>query len=314
MQKEDFYKYLMEYSYNNSAEVISTCTCEGGCNHPSGRCSSSWKNSCCWSQCLKEIFQHDTNLRGRARYNCNKLICQYLYRHLDKQASEMLVALREINDTISSFSEFNVISFGCGPCTELVALDYYNQENSYNKNINYMGIDIEPSWEIIHTKINEFIKQEHYNIDFKCSFGDATDIIFLENLLNDNINIIVLNYIVSSLYSNSEFQKLNSLYSVIAELISRNNIKNCVIIINDMNLSIRGTNTFVDIITKLTNNEIRIINQKARYFEAEKTPIYGTKYSSNKTIFEDLFYPQSFPNNKSTSAQLLVQCGVCNDY
>ena len=81
-----------------------------------------------------------------------------------------------------------------------------------------------------------------------------------------------------------------------------------------MNLSIRGTNTFVDIITKLTNNEVRIINQKARYFEAEKTPIYGTKYSSNKTIFEDLFYPQSFPNNKSTSAQLLVQCGVCNDY
>ncbi len=313
MQKEDFYKYLMAYSYNNSAEVVKTCTCNGGCNHPNGRCPSG-RTSLCWSKCLNEIYQHDTNPSGRLRYNCNKLVHHYLYRQLDKQASEMLVALREINDTISSFSEFNVISFGCGPCTELIALDYYNQENGYNKNINYMGIDIEPSWEIIHTKINEFIKQEHYNIDFKCSFGDATDINFLENLLNDNINIIVLNYIVSSLYSNSEFQKLNSLYSVIAELISRNNIKNCVIIINDMNLSIRGTNTFVDIITKLTNNEIRIINQKARYFEAEKTPIYGTKYSSNKTIFEDLFYPQSFPNNKSTSAQLLVQCGVCNDY
>ena len=248
MQKEDFYKYLMEYSYNNSAEVVKTCTCNGGCNHPSGRCSSTGKNSCCWSKCLEEIFQHDTNLRGRARYNCNKLICQYLCRHLDKQASEMLVALREINDIISSFSEFNVISLGCGPCTELVALDYYNQENGYNKNINYMGVDIEPSWEIIHTKIDEFIKQEHYNIDFKCSFGDATDIKFLGNLFNDNINVIILNYIVSSLYSNSEFQKLNTLYSSIAELISRNNIKNCVIIINDMNLSIRGTDTFINII------------------------------------------------------------------
>ena len=32
MQKEDLYKYLMEYSYKNSAEVIKTCTCEGGCS------------------------------------------------------------------------------------------------------------------------------------------------------------------------------------------------------------------------------------------------------------------------------------------
>ena len=307
MQKEDFYKYLMEYSYNNSAEVVKTCTCNGGCNHPSGRCSSTGENSCCWSKCLEEIFQHDTNLRGRARYNCNKLICQYLCRHLDKQASEMLVALREINDIISSFSEFNVISLGCGPCTELVALDYYNQENGYNKNINYMGVDIEPSWEIIHTKIDEFIKQEHYNIDFKCSFGDATDIKFLGNLFNDNINVIILNYIVSSLYSNSEFQKLNTLYSSIAELISRNNIKNCVIIINDMNLSIRGTDTFINIIKNLKNNEVKITQQKARYFVS---PIYGTKYSSNKTIFEDFFYKKIFSGNKSTSAQLLVQCGV----
>lgn len=310
MQKEDFYKYLMEYSYNNSAEVISKCTCEGGCNHPSGRCSSTGKTSCCWSQCLREIFQHDTNLEGRARYNCNKLICQYLYRHLDKQASEILVALKEMDDIISSFSELNVISIGCGPCTELVALDYYNQENGYNKNINYIGVDIEPTWEIMHTQINDFIRQQHYHIDFKCSFGDATEIKFLENSFNERINIIILNYIVSSLYSNNEIQKLNTLYSNIAKLISRNNIHNCVIIINDMNLSIRGTDTFIDIVTNLKNNAIRIINQKSRYFEAERTPVYGTKYYSNKTIFEDFFYPRSFSNNKSTSAQLLVQCGV----
>ena len=136
MQKEDLYKYLMEYSYNNSAEVVKTCTCDGVCSHPNGRYPSG-RTSLCQSKCLNEIYQHDTNPSGRLLYNCNKLVHHYLYRQLDKQASEMLVALREINDIISSFSEFNVISLGCGPCTELVALDYYNQENGYNKNINY---------------------------------------------------------------------------------------------------------------------------------------------------------------------------------
>lgn len=309
MQKEDLYKYLMGYSYNNSAEVIKTCTCEGGCSHPSGRCSSS-RTSLCWSKCLNEIYQHNTNQTGRLRYNCNKLVHHYLYRQLDKQASEILVALREISNSISSLSEFNVISLGCGPCTELVAFDYYNQESGHNKNINYIGIDIESSWGIIHSKINEFLRQQHYNIDFKCFIGDVVDINFLEKKFNSNVNIIVLNYLVSSLYSSGEFQKLNKLYSNIAELLVKNNIKNCIIIINDMNLSIRGTDTFIDIITKLTNNKVRIINQKLRYFEAERTAVYGAKYSSNKTIFEDLFYPQSFSNNKSTSAQLLVQCGV----
>lgn len=299
----------MEYSYTNSAEVIKTCTCEGGCSHPRGRCSSG-RTSLCWSKCLNEIYQHDTNQTGRARYNCNKLVHHYLYRQLDKQTSEMLVALRELDCIISSFLEFNIISLGCGPCTELVALDYYNQEKGYNKNINYIGVDIEPTWNVIHTKIEEFLTQESYNIDFKCFFGDATDIKFLGNLFNNKINIIVLNYVISSLYSNNELQKLNTLYSNIAKLISSNSINHCIIIINDMNLSIRGTDTFVNILTDLKNNQVNILGHKACYFEAPNTQVYGIKYSDNKTIFEDLFYPQSFQNNKSTSAQLLVQCGV----
>ena len=46
MQKEDLYKYLMEYSYNNSAEVVKTCTCDGVCSHPNGRYPSGRTSLC----------------------------------------------------------------------------------------------------------------------------------------------------------------------------------------------------------------------------------------------------------------------------
>lgn len=309
MLKSNFYRYLMDYAYNNSAEVIQSCGCANGCSHPSGICPST-RDALCWSKCFNEIYQPDNNKNGRLKYNCPKLVNQYVYRQLDKHASEIFHALVSFcSNKIKAYENFNVLSLGCGPATELVAIEYFNEISSLNKQINYYGLEIENTWDIIQKKIQEYTENDTFLRNVNFLQNDAIKLLDIEILTDKKFNLIILNYIISSLIADGNDDKISELFSNLAKLIIKNQINDCIFIINDMNLDIRGLNKFIDLLESLKNNNIEIFSYEPKYFYHHRLEPYGEKYLNNKTIFETHYDKTAFRNNTCTSAQLLIHAG-----
>ena len=110
----ELYKYLMEYAHDNSSETIQYCTCEGGCSHPSGKCPSG--NAKCYQQgncCFNEIYYPEGRENARLKYNCKKLVNQYVFRSLDRYASEIYYALEEYSSVLNYFENYNLLSLCC---------------------------------------------------------------------------------------------------------------------------------------------------------------------------------------------------------
>lgn len=73
---------------------------------------------------------------------------------------------------IQNVNKLKVLSFGCGPCTDLFALDALKEKNliSFNS-IKYRGVDYSKDvWANIHQDINKLKKD---NIDIHFYYKDA---------------------------------------------------------------------------------------------------------------------------------------------
>lgn len=315
MAQSEFYKYLMDYSYNHSAEVLNTCGCEDGCTHPRGTCPSSRGNSKCWSNCFNEIYQPENHTNGRLKYNCPKLVNQYVYRALDKQASEILYALENFcKNKLNHYESFEILSLGCGPATELIAIEHFNKINLLNKSINYYGIDVETTWNVIHKKIQEYIENDIYINSVHSRYDDVINVLNSDVLSNKKFNLILLNYLISSLIADRNDVKINEIFNNITRLIIKNQISDCIVIINDVNLDIRGRDTFINLLEAFQSNGVNIFAYKQKCFLNNRWnnggELYGERYSNNQTIFKTHYEKTAFPNNTCTSAQLLINAGA----
>lgn len=107
--------------YSNLADCqCEDCPCETECSH-----------DC--KECLENVhFPDRTTIRRE--YDCVNMAdcyyCKYSYRY----ASELIYGLRQFRD-IKNRDILKVMSVGCGPCTELAAIDYMlsKGEIHYNK-------------------------------------------------------------------------------------------------------------------------------------------------------------------------------------
>lgn len=303
----------MDYSRKNSAEVLEGCGCEGGCNHPSVKCPASKQGSCYSPNgncCFDEIYRPEGRINFRLKYNCKKLVNQYVFRSLDRYASEIIYASEEYVEVLNKYEKYNLLSLGCGPLTELVAIDGYNKRREIQKKVNFFGIDVETTWKEIHQKVREFPLQDHMIENFNVRFGNVIEALDSDILDDKTFNLIVLNYIISSFIADGNKDKIPTLFASIANFIKKRKINNCIVIINDVNYPLRGIDFFEEIINVFNANEIDILSNKKKYFNYNNASPYGEAHNNNSTIFGHPI----FGSNKCTSAQLLINCGVKNDY
>lgn len=81
--------------------------------------------------------------------------CKYSCRY----TSELMYAIQRCSG-IQNVDELKVLSFGCGPCTDLFALDALKEKKliSFNS-IKYRGVDYSKDvWANIHQDINKLKK------------------------------------------------------------------------------------------------------------------------------------------------------------
>lgn len=273
------------------------------CLH-SGECSRNCKD------CLEEIHYPLRHPNGKKFYDCPHLINFYVCDYIYKYATEIYRLLQK-SDALTKINRYSIFSIGCGACPDLMAFELYLQKNNLDKTIEYRGIDKNPLWEPIHNQIRNY---NHDKITYiNLSTEDAFE--FLEQFAVSDINVLVLQYIISALYISEGSDAVETLFDLIVDSIVKlkNNSEPFVILINDVNSKNMGRDLFLDL-----KNKLQLAGFDACYtqyyfdrniqVEAQR---YGIKHEQSVAMDEKMArkYLQYEPWRFCTSAQLLIEIG-----
>lgn len=128
-------------------------------------------NDC--AKCLHYIHSPSSAPEKRT-YDCERMACHYVCKYSHKYTSELVYALEQLKD-IKEREKLNVLSIGCGPCTDLFALDYLNEKKIYSfENLEFRGVDLKPLWKDIHDRIQV---ESTGNYKVKYYYRDIFDLI-----------------------------------------------------------------------------------------------------------------------------------------
>jgi hypothetical protein len=216
------------------------------CNHPSGNCSQNNAHTNCYN-CMHQIhFDYPDQLRInyyrpeqlricpkqlRMDYDCQKLIYYYACRYSWKYCSEIMYALDQVG--LKNFDNLSVLSIGCGSSPDLMALEFLNSK--LNKNIDYVGCDVNSLWSGIHHIIKNYFKNPLYSSKITCNFL-ADNLLDNHSKLGDK-NVIIVSYLISSLYYHYNYSQLESLKILILDHIKTfNSTSRLLILFNDVDI------------------------------------------------------------------------------
>lgn len=163
-------------------------------------------------KCLEYVHFPDKASQKR-KYDCPSMadfyFCKYSYRYM----SELIYALKNFKD-VKDKEELNVISIGCGPCTELCALDFLKEKGVYQyKSIEFIGVDaLKGVWKNIHRDIKEL-----YGDQVKFYYNDALGA-FSEPIENKWIpDIVVFQYVFSDMFKNYQKDRIDAFIRNLAD-------------------------------------------------------------------------------------------------
>ncbi len=138
---------------------------------------------------------------------------------------------------------------------------------------------------------------------------------FLEHFAVADINVVILQYIISALYTSEGTASVNKLFDLIIENIVKYRSKKepFVLIINDVNSINMGRDLFLNIVSKLQKAAIRGVYHQF-YFNGNiqnVAQMYGTKHENNIAMSNEMAskYSRYEPWQYCTSAQLLIEIG-----
>ncbi len=292
--------------------------CNDRCNHPSGACNDNFyrrrncqncsvnnvleeRNSCqgCCLECSEEVHYHRTyrNALHRDEYDCQKLIYYYTCRYSWKYCSEIMYALE--NTDLSKYRTYTVLSLGCGPSPDLMALEQLNRAD--HKNILYSGYDINPYWSNVHKEIRNYCKQTD-NMHCHYKIGDVIDI--LQYSAEGFANIVVLSYFLSSLPDSERSLKASFLFDlIISKVIAFKGDEPVLVVINDIDHNTKVRDYFDFFVSKVKQAGYQANIQK-RHFGDRYGKDYGDgsiQYSSNANKF-------TIPNSISDKYNCAILC------
>lgn len=128
-------------------------------------------------KCLDYIHNpsHAPDGAPERKYDCTHMANVYTCKYSCRYASEIVYAVERLKD-LSNLTDLKVLSFGCGPCTDLFAIDYLRSLGilSY-QNLEYRGVDYsEDVWKYIHRDIKTF---ENEDLRIRFYYQDACKLI-----------------------------------------------------------------------------------------------------------------------------------------
>lgn len=258
------------------------------CNH-SGVCSGSCHN------CLYEIHfperQQATVIKSK--YDCQKMmyfyVCEYTYRY----ASQIMYAFNRYTDTIMNMNRIRLMSLGCGGCPDLMAIEKFCKDNRYNGDIAYAGYDINTLWRPIHSEVKKYCD----NNNIQRTFIENDVITYFSKYYVPNVNIIVISYLISSLYNTGQISKIDELFTEIRDNVvkRKKSGEKLLIIINDINHDKKARDYFKKLYVELKKEKTLSVNYEYVYFDTGNLNYFqkvGSAYDSRKFLFTPDAYIQ----------------------
>jgi hypothetical protein len=193
--------------------ILSSCN-DRFLQHSSQKCQNCSYEDYCPSdceKCLKYIHSPRSAPNGspQREYDCKNMADFYTCKYSCRYSSEIIYALKRLKD-LTDLEVLRVLSFGCGPCSDLFSLDYLHSKNVLKFNqLEYRGVDYsENVWKNIHGDIEAF-NSETYNIRFY--YQNACD------LMNEIVessgtprwtpNLVIFQYVFSDMHKHTGSQK-----------------------------------------------------------------------------------------------------------
>ena len=137
-------------------------------------------------KCLDKIHFGDDR-----RYNCTNIMNFYVCKYIYKYSSEIEHAFNECN-LLSDKEYLNILSIGCGPCTDLVGIK--NAIGAEDIDLKYVGVDLNERWRNIH----EFIRDNSNEMEIDFIYDDIFNV--LDKDKNIEFNVLVLQYVLSDMF------------------------------------------------------------------------------------------------------------------
>ncbi len=297
--------------------ILARCD-ERWSSHQCGNCPSCsygpfCRGSC--EHCLDAIHnpRHAPQGAPERKYDCAHMADFYTCKYSFRYTSEIIYALKRMK-YLMTLDHFKVLSFGCGPCTDLFAIDYLHEKGkiSYDS-LEYRGIDYSRDvWENIHRDIKHF-ENDSRHIYFY--YQNACDVIHDIADGTWTPNLIVFQYVFSDMYKHTGDEKLSEFINVFAQYFNNTVQAKAYILLNDVNLGTAyggGREYFDQLSAKLSNVSVRkgrFCNDNAFGYYDRGYP-YGDnsdgEFPHNANCFDFAHYGKYSPFNTCASAQMLI--------
>ena len=279
--------------YCHSEYLLKVEQCSQCPNRAQGSCTS--KNC---STCFQEMFFENT---GRT-FNCVCSTYSYVCRYIYQYSSEILHILKLLKPWFKDengikIDSLNVLSIGCGPCSEVFAVDSFLKEIEYNGTITYNGFDTNSIWGDVQNKAKAILP-------FSVNISTQNCFDYIRATSNYTYpNVLILNYLLSDICIHGNItQFINDVVeNIIDPMPSRS-----IIIINDINLR-NPRDYYKSLIQKINikNNAGQIAFSFIGY-------TYGHRYNYNHTFFSlkeesiEMLIKMYGTKTLCTSAQLVI--------
>ena len=291
-------------------DLIEKCSYRDEYQKEHEQCEYCSYGDCCPRDCQSclQYVHFPQNAPAPRKYDCIHMADCYYCKYAYKYASEMVYGLScfaEIRDK----EKLKIMSVGCGPCTELAAVDYLRNEGVLNYDqLDYRGIDpLGDVWKCIWT-------------DIKTYFGDGiqfypNDILQLVDIIVQKKwvpDVLIFQYVFSDMYKHSNEEEIIQFINKLAGFLNLYDEKPIYILCNDINLSksMGGGREFFDILESKVENPKIVRKMHFDNINRDRHYEYGDQYNSNALVFNNItddIRNAYNPFESCASAQILIK-------
>lgn len=249
------------------------------------------------------------------KYDCTHMADVYTCKYSCRYTSEIMYALERCKD-LHREQNLKVLSFGCGPCTDLFAIDCLREQGvlSYKK-LEYRGVDYSKDvWRWIHRDIAEL---QNNDCKIKFFYQDACELIHKIAEGTWTPNLIVFQYVFSDMEKHTNADSIKDFMDTFAYYYNEKILSNTYIILNDINLGCGyggGRDYFDKLLAKLkesVHKKGRFCNDNARSEYYPRGYPYGEnsdgEFPDNANRFDWTPWNAYSPFKTCASAQMIIK-------
>jgi len=247
-----------------------------------GRCPDCGNDGCQGNcgKCLEEIHSRTQNRRY-----CGNLVNYYVCKHIYRYASEIEYLLTATGMNISVPS-WNVVSVGCGPCSELFGSIAYLSKHCSSTPMVYNGFDLNTKWQSVHNEIRTIFNLLVTGVTIDFHYIDLFKYLkaFTPPTTNSPINVLFLQYVISDMQQHN--YDIKSFLELLTITVIDRMPSNSIIVVNDINHDTYARNYFGDLLRLVNKNNK--VNCYTYYFEYDgmyPPQRYGIMHSNNAILY-----------------------------